>query len=210
MYDFFPFIICYRYLPFGLGRPIPRVGLPVRLGEPGYCDVYWILRRGCRMVGISSTCMPSASLTTRLQGYFPHGLFDRRRRCQGPSDPHQEPDLDYFLRSRRYLRCHYCDRVFLQAQPDNQRRNLLGQQLLYGICAFLGRNHRRHVQPDLWYLSRYQRKWCGTGGCSGCELVGSLYLVVELLSGQKADHACIGSSRYLSSRFSVRFSDCSV
>jgi hypothetical protein len=33
---------------------------------------------------------------------------------------------------------------------------------------------------------------------------------VELLSGQKADHACIGSSRYLSSRFSVRFSDCSV
>ena len=49
-----------------------------------------------------------------LQGYFHHRLFDSRCSRQGPSNPNQEPDLDYFLRSRRNLWRHHGHCLFLQ------------------------------------------------------------------------------------------------
>lgn len=49
-----------------------------------------------------------------LQGYLHHRLFNSRRSCQGPSNPNQEPDLDYFLRSRRHLWRYHGHCLFLQ------------------------------------------------------------------------------------------------
>lgn len=84
----------------GLGWPISRGYLPIRMGKHWYWIVYRIISRWCSMVwfpGFTGITFENLGLTIQLQGYLPHGLIDRWWRCEGTKDPDKEPDFDYFL-----------------------------------------------------------------------------------------------------------------
>lgn len=101
-----------------LGRRLPRIRFPNRLGKLGHLTMH-------RSVGSRSSMVRQSlgSLTwfnklthTSSQGHFYYWILDRRWRCPRPSHPNQEPHLHYLLRGRRNLRRHHVHRLLGQAE----------------------------------------------------------------------------------------------
>jgi hypothetical protein len=141
------------------------------------------------------------------QGNLHYRNFDPRRWCQGATHPHQELDLDYFLRGRRHLRRHHEHRVLCQARTGQRRCRILWKQLLHWIRPLLERHACGHVQLDLRRQCWHQRLQRCVGRRRGPFAVSSGY--GWQLNPKVGSDTFTVSSRFWLLRSSHLFSDCS-
>ena len=104
------------------GWRVHRGYFTLRLGLRRHRPLYRPVRCWSRMVRITDIIERSGSANMReqmlrqgIQGNLHYRNFDPRWWCQGATNPHQELDLDYFLRGRRHLRSHHEHRLLRQA-----------------------------------------------------------------------------------------------